>query len=116
MKPIRAYLAEFVDNMGNLGNHETAFEKFQSWAKKSDSNAQCNLGNILSNGYGGVKQDYEQAFLWFEKSAKQGHAMAQVGLAGCITLAEKQALEKTSKKLGTGTSRLPNKGTLQLKI
>ncbi|MEY0773179.1 tetratricopeptide repeat protein [Escherichia coli] len=48
-------------------------------AEKGDAGAQTLLGMMYYFG-DGAKQDYHNAFQWFEKSAKQGNANAQVSL------------------------------------
>jgi len=51
----------------------------QKAAAQGNANAQNNLGLMYANGRG-VKQDYAQAFAWYQKAAAQGHAIAQFNL------------------------------------
>lgn len=48
------------------------FYTIQDKALRGDMTAQYNMGSMYSIGEG-VPQDYNQAFNWFEKAAKQGH-------------------------------------------
>ncbi|MCT7541895.1 tetratricopeptide repeat protein, partial [Aliarcobacter cryaerophilus] len=61
------------------GDYKTALQIFEELSYKNNANAQYNLGNIYSNGYG-VKQDYKKAIEWYEKAAAQGFAAAQYNL------------------------------------
>ena len=54
-------------------------ETLQYKAKKGDSKAQNELGNMYANGSGPIQSDNE-ALKWFEKSANQGYAEAQYNL------------------------------------
>jgi TPR repeat protein/GTP-binding protein EngB required for normal cell division len=42
--------------------------------------AQCNLGVMYENGYGGLPKDDVKAVEWYHKAAEQGHALAQKNL------------------------------------
>lgn len=50
-------------------------------AQDGNPQAQFELGLQYYSGLGGVPKDYQKAFEWWEKSAKQGHAKAQNNLA-----------------------------------
>lgn len=49
-------------------------------AKAGDAAAQYNLGFMYQNGKGGLKQNDEEAVIWYRKSAEQGNASAQCSL------------------------------------
>ena len=53
-------------------------EQMKNAAEQGDSQAQYNWGDLLCK-----KHDNEQGALWFQKSAKQGHAEAQYKLSSC---------------------------------
>ncbi len=53
-----------------------ALSALRAAAAKGNAHAQFNLGAAYANGQG-VKQDYTQAALWFNKAAEQGDAAAQ---------------------------------------
>ena len=59
---------------------ETTYEKFLPLAIQGDAEIQNFLGYMHFYGEG-VVQDYEQAFDWFYKAAKQGNVKAQKNLA-----------------------------------
>jgi TPR repeat protein len=73
-----------IDAMVSLGNiyygirndFNTAFHYYSDAADAGDADAQLSLAYMYLRGEG-VEQDYEKAFKWTEKSAKQGLAQAQ---------------------------------------
>lgn len=73
-----------IDAMVSLGNiyygirndFNTAFHYYSDAAYAGDADAQLSLAYMYLRGEG-VEQDYEKAFKWTEKSAKQGVAQAQ---------------------------------------
>ena len=65
----------------NGWSQDAAF--YYRYAVKGDKEAMCNLANCYFNGNGGAEQDYQAAFLWYEKSAKKGYAPAQFMTAIC---------------------------------
>ena len=73
-----------IDAMFSLGNiyygirndFNTAFHYYSDAADAGDADAQLSLAYMYLRGEG-VEQDYEKAFKWTEKSAKQGLAQAQ---------------------------------------
>lgn len=66
-------------------------------ADNGDSEAQLLAGDLYAFGESGVKQDYMQAFKWYERSALQGNAVAQYNL-GVILLVGHH--DKESKQYG----------------
>lgn len=52
------------------------FEHDKALAEKGDANYQVKLGLYYEEGTG-VRQDYTQAFYWYQKSANQGNDMGQ---------------------------------------
>jgi hypothetical protein len=50
-------------------------------AEKGDPECQAKLGWFYENGYSGVKEDHEQAVLWYRRAAEQGLVPAQTSLA-----------------------------------
>ncbi|MCH5150863.1 MAG: sel1 repeat family protein [Spirochaetales bacterium] len=62
-----------------MENIEELIEK----AKQGDADAQCRLGVLYNNGES-VKQDYDKAFEWHEKTAKQEYAPAQYNSDSCM--------------------------------
>jgi len=51
-------------------------ESYRKAAEQGDAKAQNNLGVMLADGRGVVK-DEAQAVVWFRKAAEQGDALAQ---------------------------------------
>ena len=49
-------------------------------ANKGNAEAQWMLGAYYLCGESGLPEDYEQAFLWFSRAAKQGYAQSQLDL------------------------------------
>jgi TPR repeat protein len=66
-----------------LDHYQAAIEAFKQAIriKPDDAPAQCNLGVMYDLGRG-VPQDYNEAFKWFTKAAKQGNVDAQFKLGG----------------------------------
>jgi TPR repeat protein len=60
----------------------TYSKELEAQAAKGDSEAQKNLGICYKNGWG-IKQDFLQAFCWFEKSASQNNPYGQFLLGLC---------------------------------
>jgi len=57
-------------------NYAAAFPKLKAAAEKGHKKAQYRLGRCYDKG-NGVKEDDNQAFIWYMKSAQQGFAKAQ---------------------------------------
>ena len=57
-------------------------ENLIRWAKLGDVDSQFELGVKYFFGTD-TRQDYSQAFIWFQKAAQQGHGTAQYNLAQC---------------------------------
>ena len=49
-------------------------KKLGNFTKKKKAWAEAEMGNRFFFGNGGLHQSYEEAFKWYEKSAKQRHA------------------------------------------
>ena len=64
----------------NAGDFATALEEWKPLAEAGDSDAQFALGCMYHNG-DGVPQDDKEALKWYNLTAEQGHAAAQVLLA-----------------------------------
>ena len=57
-------------------------ELYQAAAEQGDRVAACNLGYLYETGTG-VRQNWEQAVVWYRRSAEHGYARAQYRLAQC---------------------------------
>ena len=64
----------------NTGNYGEAYKQLLPLAKAGNDVAQNNLGNLYARGLG-VKQNYQQAILWYKKSIEQGSTDALTNLA-----------------------------------
>ena len=62
--------------MGGPENNKEALEWFIKAANQGRKDAQHNVGLFYLHGFGMEKADVEEAKLWFERSAKQGHKAA----------------------------------------
>jgi len=62
--------------------YKEAFPKLKAAAEKGHRKAQYRLGRCYEKGRG-VKEDQNQAFIWYSKSAKQEYAKAQFQLGQC---------------------------------
>ena len=60
------------------GNYVTV-DKLLAGAKSGDMNLQLKIGDIYEEG-SAYPKSYEKAVEWFQKSAKQGHALAQFNI------------------------------------
>ena len=74
--------------MGGPENNKEALEWFVKAANHGRKDAQHNVGLFYLHGFGMGKADVEEAKLWFERSARQGHKAAiakleQVGYMSC---------------------------------
>jgi TPR repeat protein len=76
------FTEEFAAIVATLPADDSNTLSIATKACSGDPKAQCQLGNMFSNGYG-VKQDAAKAFEWLSRSASQGNADAQcfMGLA-----------------------------------
>jgi TPR repeat protein len=63
------------------GDFVKSFKLLMPLAQQGNAEAQCILGNIYHLGLG-VEQNVTEAIKWYEKSAKQGYAVASNNLAG----------------------------------
>ena len=61
------------------GNYDEAYKNFVPEAEKGNALAQTALGIMYQNGRG-VKRDYQQARVWYEKAAEQGDEIAENNL------------------------------------
>jgi hypothetical protein len=80
-------------------------------AKQGDAEAQYEIGKMCASG-NGVKQNEQQAALWFGKAAAQGHEQAQERLGelheakgGDTQCIDKEATQNNSEKQGDGTMK-----------
>ncbi len=71
--------ARLAVEAANRGNYRKALELWTELAEKGDAPSQYNLGRLYARG-NGVRQDFGQARLWFEKAALQGYGDAQLKL------------------------------------
>ena len=73
-----AWAGDFEDGVAayEQSDYTTALTKFQSAAKRGNSDAQYNLGLMYDKGEG-VAKDYKEAVRWYTLAAKQGIAIAQ---------------------------------------
>ncbi|WP_159990627.1 tetratricopeptide repeat protein [Pelistega ratti] len=60
-------------------DYQTMLDILLPLAEQGDSLTQAIIGDIYHYGKG-AKQDYQQAFQWYEKAARQGNAYAQHNL------------------------------------
>jgi TPR repeat protein len=64
------------------GAYKIAFETFYPLAEQGYADAQYRLGDMYTNGMGGVvPKDNIEAFKWFKKAAEQNHIQAQLQLS-----------------------------------
>ncbi|WP_425451084.1 tetratricopeptide repeat protein [Avibacterium avium] len=70
-------------------------------AEQGYASAQFNLGNMYSTGRG-VKQDYFQAFKWYQKAAEQGNAQAQAMLGTMYALGQGVKQDRNLAKMWAG--------------
>lgn len=56
---------------------------YMKYANRGDKDAMYNLAGCYWSGNGGVAQDYQSAFNWYEKAAKKNHQPAQHMTALC---------------------------------
>ena len=86
-------------------------DEFKKMAKAGDVEALYMLGVSYSSGFNGCKQDYEEAFKWYSKAAKKGHAAAQCSLGYAYLLGQgtkkdiDKAIDWLKKATGQGDSR-----------
>ena len=86
-------------------------DEFKKMAKAGDVEALYMLGVSYSSGFNGCKQDYEEAFKWYSKAAKKGHAAAQCSLGYAYLLGQgtkkdiDKAIDWLKKAAGQGDSR-----------
>ncbi len=75
---------KLIENMHEwFGNVHDTIMHIQELAGQGDPEAQCKLGDIYYEGYGGMPQNYEEAVKWLTKAAEQGHVEAQNKLGVC---------------------------------
>jgi uncharacterized protein len=73
-------LVEMGQKLYGEGNYPHALFYFKKAALMNNALAQSYVGLFIHSGYG-VKVDYKKAFYWFEKAAKQGLPLGNLGLA-----------------------------------
>jgi uncharacterized protein len=67
---------QFTPKNMNLGP-----EVARKCAEQGDADCQAKLGWFYEDGVSGVKEDHEQAIIWYRKAAEQGLISAQMALA-----------------------------------
>ena len=82
----------FADDSDDIA----AVQQWQNKAEAGDAEAQFRIGQAYALGQG-FNQNLENAFEWYEKAAKQGHAKAQAALA--ILYVQKGDDKKTAEWL-----------------
>lgn len=55
-------------------------QKWEALAKQGNAEAQYNLGEAYSKGDGGLKEDKQEAFNWYERAANAGYMDAQMAM------------------------------------
>lgn len=81
---------------GNRDDNE-ALVWFKKAAEQGDAKGQYHLGQMYTEGKGGLKESEKEASEWYEKSATQGYAPAQYYLA-ILYLAGIDGIEKDQSK------------------
>jgi uncharacterized protein len=76
-----ALLEERHRNLGMATDQASWWRFHQEQALAGVAVSQCIVGNMLADGLVGVEPDEEQALLWFQKAADQGHLDAQYFLS-----------------------------------
>jgi len=66
-----------VNGIGVIRDDAKAVRLFRHAAKLGSMEGQLNYGLALLRGNGGVQVDYQEALVWAQKSAAQGHSFAQ---------------------------------------
>lgn len=64
----------------NNNDYKEAIKWFTKAAESGNAIAQYNLGNMYSNGIGGIEKNLEEAVKWYSKSAEQDYGFAQNNL------------------------------------
>ena len=85
MLNVLAQLAPF-DELNVLAQNTSEFQQLMKKAKAGNAKAQYELGDCYWYGDDGAIQSYEQAAIWYAKSANQGYAPAQVAYGLCYVL------------------------------
>lgn len=75
----KSELVKEAEKYRNAGEYEKAFEVYTLAADEGNAHAMNGIGNMYAFGMG-VKYDFKQAILWFEKSAREGYAPALYNL------------------------------------
>jgi len=65
------YLAHHYRNIAQPPDFKTAFEVYQKWAKRGNSDAMIAVGEMLEEGQG-IPKDRADAMKWYEKAARAG--------------------------------------------
>lgn len=73
-------LQYYLDNVKIANNKSSRIQKLIQLAENGDSNAQCALGSIYSNGLYGISKNIDEARKWWKKSAAQNNKVAISGL------------------------------------
>jgi len=75
MKP-KKYIISFLLLVATIAGYSQDISELKINSKKGDPEAQFKLASF----YHFKQNDYEKAFYWYKKSAKQKHAKSQAGL------------------------------------
>lgn len=81
-QPVRADIDADVKDAWQqyiAGKHKLAAKQLKKFAEQDNAAAQNYLGTLYASGHG-VKENQQQAALWYERAAKQGFAPAQFNL------------------------------------
>lgn len=73
-----------LNGFGVERNTEKATEFFLRAAKKRNSTAMVNLGNLYESGTLGGQPDYKQAYFWYKKAADEGDPVGLFNYANCF--------------------------------
>lgn len=73
-------------NLYSLGYDEEALPLILEAADDGNAKAQYMCGDIYYHGVG-VEKNLEEALMWYEKAAEQGHDGARIALRSCFDCA-----------------------------
>lgn len=83
--------------LGGTRDDNQALAWFKKAAEQGDAKGEYHLGQMYTEGKGGLKESEYEAAVWYEKSAQQGYAPAQYYLA-ILYLAGVDGIEKDQDK------------------
>ena len=76
-------LSILIAIISSFALHAQDASMYLKYANRGDKDAMYNLAGCYWSGNGGVAQDYQSAFNWYEKAAKKNHQPAQHMTALC---------------------------------